>query len=119
METFFWTALLALVGALTVVAYREPEGYHRLYLVLTKWMMVIVAMAGVWALSNTITTIQLLDFVPETSRETAQRAATKVLFFDWRGPVIYLCLITYMLFLGNLRRILGGSPKPADMKADS
>lgn len=118
METFFWTALLALVTGLTVLAYRRPEEYNRLYHVMTKWMMVLVAMVGVWSLSNTLTTIQMMDFVPEAGRGAAQKAAEKVLFVDWRALVAYLCLITYMLFLGSLHRILGVSPKPTDLTPD-
>ncbi len=107
MEYLIGAAILAALIALTVVAFRSPELYKKIY-----WPLVIVAMLVflgnvVWNISSSTTVSALIPYLEDGAIAEALAAAESVTLPGLWSSLVYLAAVIYLGLLAAIPSRLG------------
>ena len=99
MQTFIFGLLLASVSGVTVVAFRHPHGFARLFPYLLAIVTAIFVGVGVWQLAIDVAWSELRGFLAEgaSAEATAAKEALRFAYFWvvlwYVGTIAFLLLI--------------------------
>ena len=102
MEAFFGTLGLTVISAITLVAYKHPQAYDKLYPKLLMLLLLVYACIVSWDIGANHAWSAVEGLFP-TDKKEAARAALEAT----RPPIlwtsaIYIAIVTYILFLTTL-----------------
>ncbi len=97
MQTFIFGLLLAGVSGVTVIAFRHPNGFARLFPYLLAVVTVLFVGVTVWHVAVDVTWTKLLPYmVPETLAEAANTKGQLRLPYAWVA-LWYLAVVAFLL----------------------
>ncbi len=104
---------IAALSGITYVAYKHPAAFNRLFLPILAGSCAFFLGVLLWDGSSDVTLVAVAQFIPQADFAAARAAAGRYHFLD---PsyflVIYFGFVAYMMFLGNLPRLLKEKHEP-------
>ncbi len=98
--------LVAALGGLTFLAYRDPKAYAPIGITLAAVLMISALALMSWVSGSERTLLIIKQFIPLESRENAQTAQEALASAPDKISLVSICLGGYLLFLTKLRRII-------------
>lgn len=98
-------AIVAIVSGLTVLAYKNPIGFKRLYFPIATILLLTSVGLGAWNAGVTTAAKTLLEFVPAANIQQATASSSALLTPIWHFLVLVVMFV-YLVFLLWLPYIL-------------
>ena len=102
MQTFIFGLLLASVSGISVLAFKHPNGFARLFPYLFAAATILFICITVWHAAVEITWMNLVQYLMQDSRPDAENAKTQLtLPYAWVG-FSYLGVVSYLWVIVKL-----------------